>query len=152
MKRLAVIAVALGGATLALHPSAHASASELSAVLRGSVWDSVFTDAQTVRGDSLYKAVCVKCHGPDLAGTPDGNSLTGADFAASWDGLTIDQIYSKIRDEMPPDSPKTIPRELVPDVMAFILKNNGFPAGKNPLPDDLEKLKTIKFEKNKPAN
>lgn len=152
MKRLAVIAVALVGATLAFRPSALASASELRALLAGSVWDSVYTDSQTVRGDSLYKAVCVKCHGADLAGTPDGNPLTGNDFMVAWDGLTIDQLYSKILEEMPPDEPKTIPANLVPDVMAFILKNNGFPSGKTALPNDVEKLKAIKFQKNRPAN
>jgi mono/diheme cytochrome c family protein len=149
MKRLAVIAVALLGATLAIRSSSVAHASQLATALRASVWDSVYTDSQTVRGDSLYQAVCIKCHGPTLAGTADGNPLSGNDFVTSWDGLTIDQIYDKIRNEMPPDNPKTIPRELVPDVLAFILKKNGFPAGTKPLPDNPETLKTIKFEKAK---
>src|SRR5215212_1339433 len=41
---------------------ARATRSELS------VWDSVYTDSQAVRGDSLYKESCAKCHGPSLAG------------------------------------------------------------------------------------
>jgi len=123
----------------------------LALALRASVWDSVYTDSQTVRGDSLYQAVCIKCHGPTLSGTADGNPLAGTDFVANWDGLTIDQIYDKIRNEMPPDNPKTIPPELIPDVMALILSKNGFPSGKQALPNDIEKLKTIKFEKSKPG-
>jgi hypothetical protein len=84
-------------------------------------------------------------------GTPDGNALAGPDFMAAWDGVTIDQLYDRIRNEMPSDNPKTIPREMVPDLLALIFKANGFPAGANPLPDDPEKLKTIKYQKVRPT-
>ena len=147
MKKLLLpLATTLTVAAVAYSP---APAASVRAPLPASVWDSVYTDSQTVRGDSLYQAVCIKCHGPTLAGTPDGNPLAGTDFVANWDGLTIDQIYDKIRDEMPPDNPKTIPHELVPDVLAFIFKKNGFPAGSKPLPDNRDTLKTIKFQKSK---
>ena len=136
--------------TIAVATHSPAIAASVRALLPASVWDSVYTDSQTIRGDSLYKAVCIKCHGPTLAGTPDGNPLAGTEFVANWDGLTIDQIYDKIRNEMPPDNPKTIPRELVPDVLAFILKKNGFPAGRKPLPDNPDALKAIKFVKARP--
>jgi mono/diheme cytochrome c family protein len=153
MKKLLLpLATTLTIAAVAYSPApapAPAPPASVRALLPASVWDSVYTDSQTVRGDSLYQAVCIKCHGPTLAGTPDGNPLSGADFVANWDGLTIDQIYDKIRDEMPPDNPKTIPHELVPDVLAFILKKNGFPAGAKPLPDNRDTLKTIKFQKAK---
>src|SRR5262245_16423465 len=119
--------------TIAAVTYSPATAASIRALLPASVWDSVYTDSQTVRGDSLYQAVCIKCHGPTLAGTPDGNPLAGTDFMANWDGLTIDQIYDKIRDEMPPDNPTTIPHELVPDVLAFIFKQYGFSAGLKPV-------------------
>jgi mono/diheme cytochrome c family protein len=152
MRRLTFFAVAVAGATLAFRPSPTVAFAKTVGhyVLPASTWDSVYTDSQTVRGDSLYKAVCIKCHGPDLMGTPDGNPLNGDDFKASWDGLGLDQIYDKILNEMPPDNPKTIPRNLVPDVMAFILKQNGFPAGPKVLPDSSALLKGIKFVKAKP--
>ena len=151
MKRLAVLALALAFAGLALRPSAFSRTSQLSAASPpAAVWDSVYTDSQTVRGDSLYQATCVKCHAANFGGGPDGNPLTGPDFMANWNGLTLDQIYDKIRNEMPPDNPKTIPPDLVPDVMALILSKNGFPSGKQALPNDVEKLKTIKFEKARP--
>ena len=152
MKRLALFAIAVTGATIAFRPAPTVAFAKTVGhfVLPASTWDSVYTDSQTVRGDSLYKATCVKCHGADLMGTPDGNPLNGDDFKAAWDGLTLDQIYDKIRNEMPPDNPKSIPRNLVPDVMAYILKANGFPAGTKVLPDSMELLKAIKFVKAKP--
>jgi mono/diheme cytochrome c family protein len=150
-KILLPLAITLSVAALASRPATVAHANDVRKFLLATVWDSVYTDSQTVRGDSLYQAVCVKCHGPDLAGTADGNPLTGADFMGNWDGLTIDQLYDRIRNEMPPDNPKTIPRELVPDVMAYIFKRNNFPAGTKPLPEDAAKLKEIKITKTKPA-
>lgn len=152
MRRLAFLAVAAASVAIAARPAPTVAFAKTIGqfVLPASTWDSVYTDSQTVRGDSLYKAACVKCHGADLMGTPDGNPLNGDDFKASWDGLSLDQIYDKILNEMPPDTPKTIPRNLVPDVMAYILKTNGFPAGTKALPDSVDLLKAIKFVKAKP--
>jgi cytochrome c5 len=59
-----------------------------------SIWDSVFTAAQAARGDSIYKAGCVTCHGDALQGATTANfgdsaPLVGAPFMATWDGQTL---------------------------------------------------------------
>src|SRR5215212_9818145 len=66
-----------------------------------SVWDSVYTDSQALRGDSLYKESCAKCHGATLAGTDDGSPLTGSNFLGNWNGLSVGELYDKIRTTMP---------------------------------------------------
>lgn len=115
-----------------------------------SVWDSVFTDSQAVRGDSVYKETCVKCHGATLAGGDDGTPLTGANFLGNWNGLTVGELYEKIRTTMPPDKPKSIPPQQLADVVAYMLAKNLFPAGAKPLATDGDALKDIKIIGNKP--
>ena len=122
-----------------------------------SVWDSVFTEAQATRGDSLYKGSCGNCHGAALQGgvTPagdDAHPLVGPPFMASWDGQTLYDMYDKIFSAMPVDKPKTLDKQLIVDVMAYILSQNHFPAGSKELETDPEKLKEIKFVPVKPAH
>ena len=122
-----------------------------------SVWDSVFTEAQATRGDSLYKSGCANCHGAALQGgvTPagdDAHPLVGPPFMASWDGQTLYDMYDKIFSAMPVDKPKTLDKQLIVDVMAYILSQNHFPAGSKELETDPERLKEIKFVPVKPAH
>jgi S-disulfanyl-L-cysteine oxidoreductase SoxD len=121
-----------------------------------SVWDSVFTEAQAARGDSLYKTGCANCHGAALQGgvTPagdDAHPLVGPPFMASWDGQTLYDMYDKIFTAMPVDKPKTLDKQLIVDVMAYMLSQNHFPAGSKELEPDPEKLKEIKFVPVKPG-
>ena len=114
-------------------------------------WDSVYTAAQAAHGDSVYKASCMKCHGPALKGTEtDGGPLVGKEFLDGWNGMTLDQLYNKIDRTMPSDNPKTLPAKDVADVMAFILSQNQFPAGASPLTENMDSLKSIKLTTSKP--
>jgi mono/diheme cytochrome c family protein len=115
-----------------------------------SVWDSVYTDSQAVRGDSVYKETCVKCHGATLAGADEGTPLTGTTFLGNWNGLTVGELYEKVRTTMPPDKPKSIPPQQLADVVAYMLAKNLFPAGTKPLATDAEALKDIKIVGSKP--
>src|SRR5215207_2710726 len=101
-----------------------------------SVWDSVYTDSQAVRGDSAYKESCVKCHGATLAGGDDGSPLAGSQFLANWSGLSVGELYEKVHTTMPPDKPKSIPRPQLAAIVAYMLAQNRFPAGTKVLSDD----------------
>lgn len=115
------------------------------------VWDSVYTSAQATRGDSLYKALgCVKCHGPALAGGDDGSPLVGTEFQGNWDGKTLQDLFDQIRNSMPPDNPKSVPRDQVVDIVGYLLSKNQFPAGGRTLPDSSERLTDIKVVFKKP--
>jgi hypothetical protein len=161
MKRLLVFLAATVVAALALRPQAraHAQRDALSPVVFSAreartaahtTWDSVYTDSQAMRGDSLYKATCLKCHGETLAGTDSAVSLAGNDFMVNWDGLTLDQLYDKMNTSMPSDNPKSVPSSKMIDILAYVLSKNSFPAGKVALPDSVAALKDIKFQKSKP--
>jgi mono/diheme cytochrome c family protein len=113
-------------------------------------WDSVYTAAQAAHGDTLYKAGCIKCHGATLAGGDQGSPLTGSSFLGDWSGLTLDQLFDKVRSTMPPDNPKSIPPKDVADIVAYLLAQNQMPAGTARLSESVDQLKQIKFLSARP--
>lgn len=147
MRRVGFIAAAIGAGALLGHPTRHTS---VAAEPARSVWDSVYTDSQAVRGDTLYQTACGKCHGATLAGGDDGTPLTGKIFLSNWDGQTLAQLYDRIRNSMPPDNPNSIPRGQVADILAYMLAQNHFPSGRMVLTDDLRRLKDVKFLQSRP--
>lgn len=148
MSRSILVAAAVGVITAAglVRPGANRAQPEPSRT----VWDSVYTDSQALSGDSLYKQNCVKCHGPTLLGVDDGSPLVGKDFLNDFDGQTLAFLGSRIRNSMPPDNPKSIPRGTVTTIMAYLLAQNHLPSGKRLLVDDPDSLNDIKILTNKP--
>jgi Cytochrome c, mono- and diheme variants len=147
IRPLSLIVAAIGAGTLLGSPrhKAHVAAEPTH-----SVWDSVYTDSQAARGDSLYKTTCGKCHGPAATGSDDGPPLVGAVFNSNWNGQTLSDLHDRFRNTMPPDNPKTIPRSQITDIVAYVLAQNHFPSGKLALIDDVTTLKDIKFLQSKP--
>ena len=76
--------------------------------------------------------------------------MIGGDFAANWDGLTLGDIFERIRITMPQTNPGALTRAQKIDVLAFILNRGNFPAGETELPSQTEVLKTISFLATKP--
>jgi mono/diheme cytochrome c family protein len=110
-----------------------------------SVWDGVYTPEQAVRGKETYVIFCAGCHADDLAGTNSGDSgappLKGDSFMR---GSTVGALHEKIRKTMPQDAPGTLREADVADVVAYILEENGFPAGTTPLssnPSDSDRIR-----------
>lgn len=147
MRAVGLITAAIAVGTLLGHPSRQ---ERVDREPTRSVWDSVYTDSQAVRGDPLYQAACGKCHGATLAGGDDGTPLTGAIFLSNWNGQTLADLYDRIRNSMPPDNPSSIPRGQVADILAYMLARNQFPSGRVMLSDDAARLKDVKFLQSKP--
>ena len=59
-------------------------------------------------------------------------------------------MHDRIRGTMPPDSIGIVDRQFVTDVMAYMLKANGFPAGATDLSPDADRLKTIAIQVSRP--
>jgi mono/diheme cytochrome c family protein len=96
-----------------------------------SVLDGAFTDAQAARGQSLYTSLCAACHGNALEGV-SAPELTGNRFIERWREGTLDGIHNFIRQRMPPGratGPTPIPDDDNVDILTYILKMNGYPAG-----------------------
>jgi mono/diheme cytochrome c family protein len=115
-----------------------------------SVWDGVYTQEQAERGHSLYTRHCTSCHGDELAGGDVPPPLAGSGFLANWNGLTVGDLFERIRRSMPQDDPGRLSRQQNADVVAFIFSFNKFPAGKTELPHVTELLKQIRIEATKP--
>ena len=115
-----------------------------------SVWDGVYTPAQATRGQTLYNKECSGCHGQSLSGGEEAPPLSGGAFMANWNGLTVGDLFERIRVSMPEGRPGTLSRQQNADVLAYILTGNQFPAGKAELNKETELLKQIKFESTRP--
>ncbi len=111
-----------------------------------SIVDGVYTAEQAKRGEVLYGQFCASCHGAALTGGEMAPGLTGGDFATDWIGLTLNDLFERIRVSMPQDQPGSLSRQQNADVLAFVLSAGKYPAGKTELPKEAEVLKTIKFE------
>src|SRR5882724_10133194 len=62
-----------------------------------SVWDGIYTQEQAERGHSLCNQHCASCHGDTLAGGEVAPPLAGGDVLANWNGLTVDDLFDRIR-------------------------------------------------------
>ena len=115
-----------------------------------SVWDSVYTANQAARGETAYTNTCARCHKASLAGADESPALTGSSFLANWNGQTVRDLHDRVRTSMPTDDPGTYGRQLVTDVIAYVFKVNGFPAGSSELPSAADSLKDITIQSAKP--
>ena len=114
-----------------------------------SVWDGVYTEAQANRGKAGYAEQCASCHGPELTGGEMAPALAGGEFMAGWDGLTVGDLFERIRISMPQNSPGSLSGAQNADILAFMLASNKFPVGQTELGKDAMVLKAIKFEAKK---
>ena len=62
--------------------------------------DSIYSDAQSLRGQAAYNAHCATCHGAALEGV-SAPELSGNRFLERWREGTLDGIYNFIRQRMP---------------------------------------------------
>lgn len=114
------------------------------------VWDGVYTEEQAKRGAATYEKDCSSCHQADLAGDGFAPGLSGPEFSAAWEGLSVGDLLERIRISMPPSDPNSVPVAGKADIIAHILKMNQFPAGKTELPAEVDALKQIQYKATKP--
>jgi cytochrome c len=115
-----------------------------------SVWDGVYTEEQSKRGEPIYHKECAACHGDMMTGGESAPPLTGGAFLANWNGLSLGDLFDRIRKTMPQSAPGRLTRQQDADILAFMLSMNKFPAGKTELYRQSEMLKEIRFEAKKP--
>lgn len=108
-----------------------------------SIWEGVYTQEQASRGEATYSANCASCHAGDLRGNSNTPSLLGMSFMFIWEGQSLGQLYTKMRDEMPSDRPGSLSSQTYADLLAFLLSSNQFPTGMEELTGDTAVLDKI---------
>jgi hypothetical protein len=91
------------------------------------VWDGVYTDAQAARATATFSASCANCH----TLTPDGaRPLSGSKFMDSFTQRTVGDLLAFVSKNMPNGvNAGSLPTTTYYDLVALILRSNGFPAG-----------------------
>ena len=115
-----------------------------------SIWEGIYSEEQATRGQGLYAQECASCHGGELTGGEMAPPLAGGEFLAGWDGLTVGDLFERIRISMPQNAPGSLSGQQNADILAFMFKVSKFPAGTAELPKEAGILKQIKFEVKKP--
>jgi quinoprotein glucose dehydrogenase len=115
-----------------------------------SVWDGVYTDDQAKKGAAAYAEQCASCHGDQLTGGEMAPPLAGGEFLSNWNGLSIGDLFERIRTGMPPSNPGKLSRDTKADIVAYMLAFNKFPAGSKDMPSSTEMLKQVRIDAQKP--
>ena len=125
-------------------PSVVAGVGPAVAAQQLTIWDGVFTTEQATRGEKIYADGCARCHGEGLQGVEAAPALTGPTFYAMWEGETLDALFERMRSSMPQDAPGSLSRAQNADVLAYMLKTGGYPAGQAALDPQAGALARIK--------
>ena len=99
------------------------------------VADGVYSDTQAARGAAVYDAACSGCHRTDLGGAT-GPALKDQRFAREFAGKDLKTLFTKTATTMPRNAPASLGDNVYLDVVAHLLKENGFPAGSHDLTTD----------------
>lgn len=99
--------------------------------------DGSFTESQADRGATTYRKHCTECHVPA--------AVTGAPFRRAWAGRTLYDYFELLRTTMPNDNPGRLSRREYADLVAYLLRLSGMPAGERTVPTDAEALKRIRI-------
>lgn len=97
---------------------------------RRTVWEGVYTEAQAERGVRAFGQSCSGCH----ALAAEGRSpLAGDPFWKSFAQKNVDELLAYVSTNMPNGSPGSLNESTYADIVAVMLKSNGFPAGRSEL-------------------
>ena len=88
--------------------------------------DGVFTAEQADAGKAVYDYSCKTCH--------DKRFYRQA--LRNWEGQPLLYLWETVLGTMPADNPGSLLLEEYTDVIAYILFEQGFPAGETPLDPD----------------
>jgi hypothetical protein len=104
-----------------------------------STLSGVYTATQADRGQPTFEATC-------LGGCHSAASHRGTSFRTKWAAKPLWNLYDLILETMPDDDAGSLSAAQSADLVAYLLKYNGLPAGKDELPTDVEALKKIRIE------
>src|SRR4051812_10843046 len=123
-KRLAITAAAATCAVVAASSMMHAQAPR-------TVWDGVYTDAQAERARATFDGTCSRCHTLTPGGASgQGGPLVGDKFWTANTQKSVAELLGYMSKNMPNGNGGSLSASTYNDLVALVLKSNGFPSGK----------------------
>ena len=107
--------------------------------------DGIYTEAQALRGQSVYDARCASCHGTQLEGG-SASPLTGSRFLTKWGNRTVDELHFIVRTQMPYGAGGSLTKQQYIDAVAYLLRANGYRPGRRELPTSAAVLQKLRIE------
>jgi polar amino acid transport system substrate-binding protein len=97
---------------------------------------------QASTGAKLYASNCASCHGAKLEGGA-GPGLSGISWKQRFAGIKLLTIWGEIHGPMAQYAGTSFTEQQSLDILAFLLQQNGLPAGSLPLADTRELSRTL---------
>ncbi|QWT19855.1 c-type cytochrome [Bacillus sp. NP157] len=108
---------------------------------------ALYTTAQADSGATKYSDNCAQCHGPTLEGRA-GPALKGPHFANPQANFHVGDIFTIVSQNMPATQPASLPQDDYVEIMAFLLRENGYPPGSTKLTFDEAKQSKVPLTSN----
>ena len=110
----------------------------------GGALPALYTTAQAKEGEQKFAENCAQCHGDNLEGMA-GPALKGANFASEKAAFKVGDIFTIVSENMPATQPGSLEHTDYVQIMAFLLQQNGYPAGSTELQFDATKTSQVPF-------
>jgi len=96
---------------------------------------ALYTAAQATTGMGKFIGNCAMCHGAKLQGI-SGPSLKGPNFASDKANFSVSDVFTIVSQNMPATNPGSLEHDDYVEIMAYLLQQNGYPAGSTALTFD----------------
>jgi alcohol dehydrogenase (cytochrome c) len=100
--------------------------------------DGVFQAGQAEQGEQLFAQECMSCH--------EIENYAGDNLIAKWGGGVVSDIYQDISLMMPPANPGGLTPVSYASIVAYFLRESGYPAGNQSLPGNAFALRNITID------
>lgn len=122
-----ISALLLAATALLLFTAAGVRTSAQAPAQGRTVWDGVYTEAQATRATATFGASCSNCH---TLGAEGNRPLSGDTFWQRNTQKSLGDLLTFVSKNMPNGANAgSLPAATYNDLVALILKSNGFPAG-----------------------
>src|SRR5262249_39778088 len=140
-----LVALSVDGPTMTTRNESRAGSV---AVAAGSTSASqgVDTEQQAARGQSAYRRGRGDCHRAQLEGGTFARALGGDAFSERWRSKNVGDLFQVLKMTMPEDRPGSLEAGAYADIVAYLLKMNGYGAGATELSFDPDALKQISLK------
>lgn len=98
---------------------------------------ALYSSDQARRGQTTYQRNCLNCH--------TTAAYTGVAFRRAWVGKSPFDLWELIRTTMPQDNPGRLKPGEYADIVAYLLRLNGYPAGEAELPAEAAGLQALRI-------